>query len=477
MSYRRSLIYWSGREHCLAISAGLRPFLAFVLFILCVLHPAAAADEITVFGPEKFVRGFTIPRETSVRLFTLSEPVVACRLLVENGPRGWKRSKLAWIRLNGKTVLKPGDFSKSVGQIEKTVSLRAENRLEISLKSLPRSYLIVSVRCTKPPSANQNPQIISSPVITARAREPYSYQVQAIDPDPGDLLQFAVNGPAGMVIDAASGLLQWPSPVAGTYLITVTVTDGKGGAASQVYSLNVSPLLVAVPDLVGLLLADAELTLQSAGLATGVVTEKPVLATPSERVLGQVPPAGGHVAEGGAVDLIVAAIPPGRPEELIDASWEGLWQMRLVNRDLATDKTDSVEEVTDAICADDPVGLGLIEAVGADRAEAEQTVCEGSATAEWIDATCTSLVTIAEICTLSVSTQLSLALDGDRILGVSSWSATDPCGIPLLSQGQTTLISGTRLSVETGAACAAPPSSLLQKFLRNPLSVYLQEGP
>lgn len=67
----------------------------------------------------------------------------------------------------------------------------------------------------------------------------YTYQVSASDPD-GDNLQYRLDhGPAGIAIDAASGLLQWTVPKGVMYTgrnevpVKVTVDDGNGGTASQ----------------------------------------------------------------------------------------------------------------------------------------------------------------------------------------------------------------------------------------------------
>jgi hypothetical protein len=65
-----------------------------------------------------------------------------------------------------------------------------------------------------------------------------------------------------------------------------------------------------------------------------------------------------------------------------------------------------------------------------------------------------------------------MVLTGDAITGMGAWAVvTNSCGLPLPSSGQTFLISGTRLDADAGGLCAAPASTLLQKFLRNPLTM------
>ena len=89
---------------------------------------------------------------------------------------------------------------------------------------------------------NQAPLIHSAPVITAFVEQVYYYAMEATDPDEGDTLAFAlISAPTGMGVDAQSGLITWtPSPTQlGEHTILLKVSDGKGGEASQTYTLVV----------------------------------------------------------------------------------------------------------------------------------------------------------------------------------------------------------------------------------------------
>jgi hypothetical protein len=86
------------------------------------------------------------------------------------------------------------------------------------------------------------PQITSIPVRTVEAGQAYQYDVDAYDPE-GATLRYSLAGtsPAGMSIDAASGLVSW-SPVeadAGKRTIVVRAADPAGGFAEQSYELDV----------------------------------------------------------------------------------------------------------------------------------------------------------------------------------------------------------------------------------------------
>lgn len=70
----------------------------------------------------------------------------------------------------------------------------------------------------------------------------YRYQVTAEDPDNDKLEFFLITSPAGMMIDAESGLIKWvtTSVDVGVHPIEIEVRDGKGGVDRQSYNLTVT---------------------------------------------------------------------------------------------------------------------------------------------------------------------------------------------------------------------------------------------
>ena len=89
-------------------------------------------------------------------------------------------------------------------------------------------------------TANHPPAITSTPPLMVNRT--YQYDVRATDSD-GDALAFSLSdAPEGMTIDAETGLIRWtasPTQI-GTFAPTVTVSDGRGGAASQSLALTVT---------------------------------------------------------------------------------------------------------------------------------------------------------------------------------------------------------------------------------------------
>ena len=89
---------------------------------------------------------------------------------------------------------------------------------------------------------NKHPRITSVPETVTTIESPYSYELEAVDPE-GDYLVWSLeSAPSGMVIDAVSGVLSWqPTEVQiGSHSIDVRVTDAGGLSAGQEFLLRVT---------------------------------------------------------------------------------------------------------------------------------------------------------------------------------------------------------------------------------------------
>jgi hypothetical protein len=93
---------------------------------------------------------------------------------------------------------------------------------------------------------NRNP-VVSASDVSAVAGESVNFTVNASDAD-GDNLSFALSGDveSGMQLDN-SGRFSWSQATAGSYDLTITVTDGKGGEAETSVTVEVSERAVPGP--------------------------------------------------------------------------------------------------------------------------------------------------------------------------------------------------------------------------------------
>lgn len=103
--------------------------------------------------------------------------------------------------------------------------------------------------------ANAVPIIHSTPRLATWLSHPYTYAVEATDPNGDPLIYELVTAPAGMTVDA-EGLITWQPAAAqvGSHAVAVRVRDGRGGVATQQFTLavtttpaNSSPFITTPP--------------------------------------------------------------------------------------------------------------------------------------------------------------------------------------------------------------------------------------
>ncbi|MBW2456636.1 MAG: phosphodiester glycosidase family protein [Deltaproteobacteria bacterium] len=92
------------------------------------------------------------------------------------------------------------------------------------------------------PEFNHPPRFQTEPVTDAAADSPYSYDADAIDLDPADVVSYALlEGPAGMTIDGVTGEVSFAPTTASPPSATVTIEagDDRGAASEQTYTLTI----------------------------------------------------------------------------------------------------------------------------------------------------------------------------------------------------------------------------------------------
>lgn len=88
--------------------------------------------------------------------------------------------------------------------------------------------------------SNGTPILAPISPVSASAGGTVSFRVSATDPD-NDPLTFAATGlPTGATFSASTGEFSWPSSIAGTYTVSVTVTDGLSTSTAQNVTITVT---------------------------------------------------------------------------------------------------------------------------------------------------------------------------------------------------------------------------------------------
>ena len=74
---------------------------------------------------------------------------------------------------------------------------------------------------------NSSPVIESDPVTTAKEGATYTYDVEATDPNEDALTYSLTVSPTGMTINSTTGVITWTPVAAGSFEVTVEVSDGS----------------------------------------------------------------------------------------------------------------------------------------------------------------------------------------------------------------------------------------------------------
>lgn len=103
-----------------------------------------------------------------------------------------------------------------------------------------QSFSILASTVSTGGTGNRPPVITSDPLTQVVLGQTYRYYLMASDAD-GDVLNFQLTqAPAGMTINAATGVIAWTPSVLGTVSVALLVSDGRGGQAMQSFTVTVT---------------------------------------------------------------------------------------------------------------------------------------------------------------------------------------------------------------------------------------------
>jgi RHS repeat-associated protein len=114
--------------------------------VIGAVWPAQSGSSMTVFGPRRFDRTTGQPNQY-VEQFSLPAGVTSPYTIhIQNGAAdGSSRVSSATVKLNGIDILTPNDLNQNVPGLDRTVTLAANNQLDVRLASDPGSYLIINI--------------------------------------------------------------------------------------------------------------------------------------------------------------------------------------------------------------------------------------------------------------------------------------------------------------------------------------------
>ncbi len=155
------------------------------------------------------------------------------------------------VNVTGNNLPSDMSWNQEMGQIRWTPTIDDLGSYTFFIQARDLTGRVASERVDLTVVAMNNaaPTITSQPEIVAAFDSPYSYDVEATDPD-GDPLTFSLGtAPAGMTIDANSGVISWTPTAAdeGQPMVSVLVNDGLGGQGVQDFAITVGATINSPP--------------------------------------------------------------------------------------------------------------------------------------------------------------------------------------------------------------------------------------
>jgi len=122
-----------------------RAVMIALFFVLVVSIGTSFAVEVTLFGPQQYLRTKGKPDVYSDG-FSIHGLTGEGKLIIKNGDQdGNHRISSALIHFNGEQIFGPDDFNQQVYNLEASVDLVEDNFISVELRSKPRSYLTIRV--------------------------------------------------------------------------------------------------------------------------------------------------------------------------------------------------------------------------------------------------------------------------------------------------------------------------------------------
>ncbi len=219
---------------------------------LLVSPVSFTAEPVTVFGPERFVRDTGAPQHW-VRPFELPRRAPDCTLIVDNGDKPATRVTSGTILLNGRLVVGPAEFKKTIPQIRKSVRLWKHNRLTVSVAGQPGVFLVTTLRCTP---SNTRPVADAGPDQTTWIGDLVTLDGTGSTDADGDALSYTwtlrgPNGSAAVLSDSHAVQPTFTVDHPGAYTARLVVNDGQLNSrpdAVVITTENAPPVADAGPD-------------------------------------------------------------------------------------------------------------------------------------------------------------------------------------------------------------------------------------
>ena len=202
---------------------------ASLFFLFGMLIGTSFGDEVTLFGPNQYVRLGGAP---DVYTNSFTGIPGAGKLIVKNGNQiGDKRIEDAIsgavVKVNGEVIFGPSDFNQNIYYLEADIDLLESNTLYVELMSKPGSYITLEV--TEDVSLLNRPPVADSQNVTTDEDAAVSFTLTGSDPDDDPITFQVASGPSnGTISGTLPHLIYFPNAnFNGSDALSFLVNDGK----------------------------------------------------------------------------------------------------------------------------------------------------------------------------------------------------------------------------------------------------------
>ena len=217
---------------------------ASLFFLFGMLIGTSFGDEVTLFGPNQYVRFGGAP---DVYTNSFTGIPGAGKLIVKNGNQiGDKRIEDAIsgavVKVNGEVIFGPSDFNQNIYYLEADIDLLESNTLYVELMSKPGSYITLEV--TEDVSLLNRPPAADSQNITTDEDAAVSFTLTGSDPDDDPITFQVASGPSnGTISGTLPNLIYSPNAnFNGSDALSFLVNDGKIDSAPSTVSITVAAI-------------------------------------------------------------------------------------------------------------------------------------------------------------------------------------------------------------------------------------------
>jgi large repetitive protein len=186
----------------------------------------------------KNIGSYAVNSPLVVAIKNISDPTVLLR-----SPDGFTPERLPYY--NFSSLVSDGNLNQGEETLSRSLIFSNPKGVQFTYEAVLLSII------------NEDPTIQTKPVLEVVSGKLYQYDVDAIDPNNDTLTYKLITAPIGMTVDQVTGKISWDTQNSdlGNHVVSMEVSDGRGGTKRQTYNLSVietppnrPPIFTSIPE-------------------------------------------------------------------------------------------------------------------------------------------------------------------------------------------------------------------------------------